>query len=355
MCYDVQDFRLSQGFLFMSLAASPHLTPEQLMQFMWGFAPPLMLEAALKNRVFEVLSEGPKTLEELSIATDASVRGLGTICNALISFELLTKDHKERYLLTPLSAGLLTRDKHEDQGGLLRHISEQMLPKWLQMNENVRIGRPALAEEQTGEDSTFFEQFVEDLFPLSYQAACTLVQSLRLHEPQAPVRVLDLATGSSVWSVTLAEASSCVQATVIDWAGVLPVTKRIIAQRGLSRRFTFIEGDVLAAPYGHGYDIATLGHILHGGSRTRSRVIIEKTFRALAPGGTITISEMSNANYIDTSQRAIMAENRIHGAKPGDAYTFSEISVWLKQAGFGEPRVLTSPIHPSLILSTKPF
>jgi len=37
---------------------------------------PLALDAAIQNHVFDVLDAGPKTLEEVSHATGASVRGL---------------------------------------------------------------------------------------------------------------------------------------------------------------------------------------------------------------------------------------------------------------------------------------
>ena len=38
------------------------LTPERIMQLAWGYAPPLILEAAVKHRVFDLLDESPKTV-----------------------------------------------------------------------------------------------------------------------------------------------------------------------------------------------------------------------------------------------------------------------------------------------------
>src|SRR5205823_1827698 len=53
----------------------------------------------------------------------------------------------------------------------------------------------------------------------------------------------------------------------------------------------FSEGDLLEADFGSGYDIATLGHILHSEGEERSRQLLKKTFRALKSGGTIAIAE----------------------------------------------------------------
>jgi len=43
-----------------------------------------------------------------------------------------------------------------------------------------------------------------------------------------------------------------------DW-----IDERIVRKFGLSDRFSYIEGDVLKADFGNGYDIAPLGHISH--------------------------------------------------------------------------------------------
>src|SRR5262245_33738709 len=89
----------------------PPVTPERLMQFAFGYAPPLILEAAVRHRVFDVLDVGPKTLEEVRAATGASARGLRAILNALVGLELLAKDAQGRYALTPESSQFLVSTK----------------------------------------------------------------------------------------------------------------------------------------------------------------------------------------------------------------------------------------------------
>ena len=51
------------------------LSPQRLMELVWDFTKPMMVEAAIRNRVFDVLSEGPKSLDELVAETSASERG----------------------------------------------------------------------------------------------------------------------------------------------------------------------------------------------------------------------------------------------------------------------------------------
>ena len=55
------------------------VTPERLMQFGFSHAPPLIIGAAVSNRVFDTLASGPKSLEEVSRQTRGSIRGLRAI------------------------------------------------------------------------------------------------------------------------------------------------------------------------------------------------------------------------------------------------------------------------------------
>src|SRR5262249_25157408 len=139
-------------------------TPERIMQFAFGYAPPLMIEAAVRHRVFDTLDQGPKTVEQVSAATGASARGLRMVMNALVGLGLLEKDEPDRYKLTPESATFLVSTKPSGLGGFFKHASTQLIPKWLNLTEVVRTGKPAMAVNQEGDGSAFFLQFVEDLF-----------------------------------------------------------------------------------------------------------------------------------------------------------------------------------------------
>ena len=115
----------------------------------WGFAPPLILEAAIRNKVFDVLDSGPKTLEDLAATTKTSPRGLRAIVNALVGFNLLCRTG-ECYGLTNESAAFLVATKPSFQGGIYRHISTQIIPAWLDLARIVRVGKADRAVNQEG-------------------------------------------------------------------------------------------------------------------------------------------------------------------------------------------------------------
>jgi ubiquinone/menaquinone biosynthesis C-methylase UbiE len=325
------------------------------MQFAWGYIPPLVLEAALQHHVFDVLEAGPKTVQEVHETTGASVRGLTAIMNVLVGLDLLSKDKQDRYSLTPESAAFLVSTSRSFFGGMIRHLSEDLIPKSLGLSEVVATGKPGRAVNENTSGAEFFEKFVADIFPMSYPAAQTLAQNLNLNGGGQPVRVLDLAAGSGVWGIALAQSSDRVRVSAVDWPEVIPVTRKIAAKFGVSERFSFIEGDLAQVDFGSNYAVATLGHILHSEGEQRARSLLAKTFRALAPGGTIAIAEfLVNADRTGPLNGLIFAVNMLVNTENGNTYSFEEISGWLREAGFTNSRTLDGPGPSPLILATKP-
>jgi SAM-dependent methyltransferase len=336
--------------------ASTPVTPERIMQFAWGYVPPLVLESAISHGVFDVLDGGPKSLQQVHEATGASLRGLAAIMNVLVGLDFLAKDERGIYSLTPESAAFLVSTKPSFQGGLIRHTSQQLIPKWLHLTEVVATGKPASSVNQQTEGSDFFQKLVPDIFPMSYPSAQALAGHLNLASHNQPVSVLDLATGSGVWGIALAQSAPKAHVTAVDWPDVLPVTCKIVGQFGLADRFSFVSGDLLEADFGTQHTVATLGHILHSEGEKRSRALLAKTFKALAPGGTIAIAEfLVNPDRKGPVNGLFFAVNMLVNTDQGNTYSFEEIGAWLREVGFEDPRTLPAPGPSPLILATKPL
>ena len=169
------------------------------------------------------------------------------------------------------------------------------------------------------------------------------------------MRVLDLAAGSGVWGIAIAQGSKEVRVTAVDWPEVIPVTRKTVTRFGLGDRFSFIAGDLLEADFGSGHTVATLGHILHSEGAERSRALIAKTFQSLAPGGTIAIAEfLVNVDRTGPLNALFFAVNMLVNTDNGDTYSFEEIRNWLEAAGFVHARTLEAPGPSPLVLATKP-
>ena len=330
------------------------VTPERIYQFAWGYAPPLALEAAVRHRIFDHLDAGPMSISELHAATGCSERGLASVLNLLAGLEFLTRDGNDKYALTPVSAAFLVSNKPGFLGGMLRHMTDDLIPKWLELSEVVATGKPATAVNREQDGTQFFHGFVADLFAMSYPFARELAAHLALDRAAGPVSVLDLAAGSGVWSIALAQSSPRVRVTAVDWPGVLSVTRATAARFGLEDRYNFVAGDLQSADFGSGHNVATLGHILHSEGMQRSKELLKKTHAALAPGGTIAIAEfLVNADRRGPVNGLIFAVNMLVHTDAGDTYSFEEIREWLLDAGFTHPRTLETHGPSPLILATR--
>jgi hypothetical protein len=135
---------------------------------------------------------------------------------------------------------------------------------------------------------------------------------------------------------------------------MIPTTKRITRKFGVANRFKFIEGDLLEADFGNGYDIATLGHILHSEGEERSRRLLKKTVAALRSGSTIAIAEwLVNDDRTKPLPSLMFAVQMLVNTEKGDTFSFNEIKAWLEEAGFKKVRKLQAPGPSPLILATK--
>jgi SAM-dependent methyltransferase len=337
----------------MTKKDQPQVTPERLMQFGLAYAPPLIIGAAVSNRVFDTLAGGPKSIDEVSRETGASTRGLRAIMNALVGLELLTKRDR-KYALTPESENFLVRNKPGTLAGFFSMNRLRLIQLWMKLDEIVRTGQPAEARNLEGPGTEFFTELVENIIPTSYGSAQVLADHLNVADATKPVRVLDLAAGSGIWGIALAQKSPRVEVTAVDWAGMIPTTKRITQKFGVSDRFKYIEGDLLDADFGGGYDIATLGHILHSEGEERSRKLLKKTAPALKSGATIAIGEwLVNDERTEPLNGLMFAVNMLVNTERGDTFSFNEIKSWLEETGFKDARTLDAPGPSPLVLATK--
>src|SRR5207244_10170274 len=109
-----------------------------------------------------------------------------------------------------------------------------MISRWLRLADIVRDGRPAVAVNQETEGTEFFSQLVETIIPMSYGGAQKLADHLKIEKARNEMRAIDLAAGSGIWGIALAQKSPRLRVTAVDWAGMIPTTKRITQKCSVS-------------------------------------------------------------------------------------------------------------------------
>jgi ubiquinone/menaquinone biosynthesis C-methylase UbiE len=334
--------------------AGGNLNPIQLRQTVFGYAPVIMLDAAIRLGVFDALSSGPLTSAEVAQRCQTSMRGTRPLLDALASLEFLKK-HDGCYSLTPESAVFLVKTSPTFFGGFIHHNVHNLMSSWQQLEDVVRTGKPAKSLDTEKQGGAFFREFVPALFALSQAAARVLAEGILRERGSGPLKVLDVGAGSAVFGIAFAIANLNAQVTAADWKAVLEVARDIALQSNVLDRFSFVEGDLFESDFGSGFDVATLGNILHMEGPERCRTLLRKVYEALAPGGTIAIVEyVPDDDRTGQPMHLIFAVNMLVNTAEGDTYTFPEIREWLVEAGFENVRRVDTPSPSPAILAAKP-
>jgi len=338
----------------MSASSNPSVRPDRILEMVWGYAPPIILGTAIQCRIFDLLDAGPKTVDELAKASGNSARGLRAIMNALVGFQFLSKTPDGRYALTPESAAFLVSSKPGYLGKFVEFSWLKSIQTWLPLPEIVRTGKPNTAINQQDAGESFFQDLVEPIFAMSYPATQVAGQALGLENAKTPVKILDIGAGSGVWGIGLAQQSPQVSVTAQDLPGVLEVTRRMVERFNLADRFSYLPGDFHNVDFGTGYNLVTIGHILHMLSVDQCRQLLKKTAAALAPKGTVVISEfLVNQDRSGPPMPLIFAVNMLAHTENGDTFSFEEIGGWLKEAGLVNARKIEPGGPVGLVLADR--
>lgn len=337
-------------------ASGEHLSPDILLALAFGFAPPLMISAAVRIGLFDWLALGPATTTGLALDLNVSARGLRALCHALAGLGLLQRVRDDEFDLTPLSATYLVRNRpRQNLGMLFTQAAKQLIPAWLDLESCLASGRPYISANQAGAGEKLFSEMVEGLLPLNWPVASELAAHLSPLLEGNEYRVLDVAAGSAAWSIPFAMRSQNVVVTAVDWARVLPVTRQICEAFGVERQYSFVAGDVAEADFGCDYNLALLGHILHSEGEIAGRRLLRRVHEALRPGTQIVIAEfLVNDDRSGPISALIFALNMFVHTDQGDAFSFAELENWLTDAGFTDCRQLQVDAPSPLILATKP-
>lgn len=328
------------------------MTPEPLMHLFFSMVPARVLMSGVQLQVFSHISAGQRTAEEIAEAAGASERGMRMLLDALVALGLLAKQN-ERYELTPLAAEYLVRESPDYMGAMLEN--DGMWEPWTHLPEVVRTGRPPHRIETEEVAAEFFPALVAGLHVLAREPARRMAEALGVGTTHKGLRVLDVACGSGVWGIAIAEADAEARVTAQDFPVIFDVTRRYLRQHGVADRYDFLPGNLQEVDFGEeAYDVALLGNIVHSEGEESSRDLFQRLYRALRPGGRIVIIDMiPNDERTGPPFPLFFALNMLINTEEGGTYTLAEYTEWLGDAGFARVETADVGSHSPLIIGIK--
>ena len=170
------------------------------------------------------------------------------------------------------------------------------------------------------------------MFNIAMELAPRLVPSVNLDDCR---NLLDLGGGPGTYAIHFCQRYTQLRATVMDLPTTQPFAEKTIRQMGMAERVVFVSGDFLKDAIPDGFDAVWMSHILHGESAQNCRLIIDKAFACLNPGGIAVIHEFIMNDDLDSPLfPALFSLNMLLGTEAGRAYSQAQLSDMLDTAGF---------------------
>ncbi|MGE4293010.1 MAG: methyltransferase [Desulfovibrio sp.] len=268
--------------------------------------------------------------DELAPAIHADVRALDRLLGALTALGLCSK-RGNAYQATDAAHELLST--HSPKHLSLGHLSN-LYSNWGSLTQAVRRGGSVLHLDF--DDDSRREAFIAAMHARARAGAEDMARRL----PLAGVRrALDVGGGSGAYSMAMCQAEPDLTAVVLDLPEVTALTKRYVAEAGLSDRISTLPGSFLERDWGAGYDLVFLSAIIHMLGPADCEKLVRRAFAALNPGGSLAVVDfIMDAERTSPPFGAIFALNMLVNTAEGDVYTENEVRDWLARAGFTDLR-----------------
>jgi len=304
--------------------------PDFVYSLFTGVYKPQLVRIALTLDVFTPLASGPADAQAVAQACGCSPSGIQLLLDYLSDIGVLER-HANNYALTPTASTFLVPQKQSYVGDLvLQRTSAETVEGYLGA---LRSGQPYSP----------IRPWAQEAWLQSYGSSQPALEMWRLADlppgRTLRLRIVDLACGCAIKSLTLAHANPMVQINCVDSPEVLEVARDLARRLGILSQVMFAPGDILTIDLEEGqYDAALLGQITHYFTPEQNIALFKRVYESLVPTGVLVIDAPM---ILDTSdERGSFGSLFVWATSGGKGHSFAEYSSWLEAAGFKVVRQL---------------
>jgi 2-polyprenyl-3-methyl-5-hydroxy-6-metoxy-1,4-benzoquinol methylase len=155
-------------------------------------------------------------------------------------------------------------------------------------------------------------------------------------ETRQGLRVLDVACGSGVGSLVLAQDDPTTHVTALDLPKVLAIAAQVAETMGVREQVTFLPGNLLEVEFpAEQFDVVWFGAILYYFSPDNITAVFRKAHHALKLGSLVVIrSIIADEERCQDETALLLAVELLHDAPDGEVYAFSDYKTFLEASDF---------------------
>jgi SAM-dependent methyltransferase len=240
-----------------------------------------VVSAAVRLKIFNVLSNGPKTVEEISADCGAVTHHMKALLDVCVSMGLIVFQD-DRYMNSFFGRIYLVEGESQYLGDLIE----------LQYDESKYWDR--LYEIVSGSDDIGFEKQSEEINCRTFIKA---MNNLGMSgEAEALRNTLDLSGckemidaggGSGLYSVVLCQKHPELRSTILDSSETLVITEEMVARFEEKERITFRETDITKEPFGKNIDVVLLSDVIY--DETTAAPVLKNAWNCLCKKGILIL------------------------------------------------------------------
>ncbi len=301
-----------------------------------GFQVSQAIHVAATLGVADLLADGPRTSDELAVATNAHAGSLYRLLRALSSVGVFYEDDGRRFSLTPMGA-LLRSDVPGSLRGWAMHVGRPYFQEaWGHLEHSVRTGDNAFQHvhgtdvwayrAERPDESAIFDLAMESLTGAANRALLDAYDFGRF------ASVVDVGGGNGALLAALLGEFPAMRGVLLDQPHVVANAAAVLERAGVADRCEIVGGSFFDEVPAGG-DAYTLKSIIHDYEDDRAVTILRICRRAMAADAALLLIERI-VGPPNEDPRAKFSDLNMLVAPAGRERTLQEWDALVTLAGF---------------------
>ncbi|HAO48443.1 MAG TPA: methyltransferase [Runella sp.] len=321
----------------------PQLSPSaQLMQMVFGFIPARAISLAAELGIADLLKDGAKSVQELSVATDSHSRSLYRLLRVCASVGVFSENENNQFANTVLS-DLLRSDSPESLKDFSIMIGDNTQFKtWGRFDYAVKTGQPAFDEvfgmpyfDFIGINPKEAKTFNDAMTGMSIGSSMAVLDA---YDFSGINMLVDVGGGHGFLLASILNKYPDMQGINFDVPALKADAEALFAQHGVSNRSHFDSGDFFQTVTTGG-DAYIMKHIIHDWNDQQCIAILSNCRKGIKKGGKVLLVEMVLPDGNEPSMGKLL-DLQMLSVLPGCERTRAEYADLLEKSGFALTQIV---------------
>lgn len=300
-----------------------------------GFLQSSVLFTLVKLEVFQCISKGIKTLEDLAAAIDTKPETLSRLLNAGVVLNLLESRDGGRFQINPKYRDILSPDAGETYLGDWIASLDNFFSPISKLDEAIKTSGPTTApDEHIGGDKESTRSFMLSMHNYASLRGKELADFL---DTSGCKSLLDIGCGPGTYAYHLGMRNPKLELYLADHPTVLETTMAIQDRYDLKNKIHYIPIDVMEEDINGRYDLILVSNMLHGLGEQNSRQLINRLYNAINDQGSLVIqAQFLNDDRFGPRWPVLLDLVQLCVTKEGRNHAPEETKQWMQAAGFSD-------------------